>query len=296
MEFNYRYPLTKLEKSDDYLKITVIKYVAPGFARPEQTNVDFSLPTAGDPRDKKEELGTIILPIPDNVRTSNTTQWTASSFNPLQAGASKLLQGAITDPQEILNQIKSTGGQIGNAIKTSSVQKLIQAAVINAGMNILPGGGGNVTTEQLLSRTAGAIFNSNIELIFTSVNLREGFSFAFDIVPRSQKEAEMVRKIIVAFKKHSAAKKSSKEVAATGLFLSAPEVFKVEYMSGINPHPYLNKFKICALNGVGVDYTAGGTYATYDDGTPVNIRLELSFQEITPIYAEDYDTVGGTGY
>jgi hypothetical protein len=28
--FNYRYPLTKLTTSDDYLRITFLEYVAPG--------------------------------------------------------------------------------------------------------------------------------------------------------------------------------------------------------------------------------------------------------------------------
>ena len=70
-------------------------------------------------------------------------------------------------------------------------------------------------------------------------------------------------------------------------------------MNGGKPHPYLNKFKICALQGMSVNYTPSGTYATYTDAAPVNMVLGLTFQEITPIYAEDYDTeIGsqGTGY
>ena len=54
------------------------------------------------------------------------------------------------------------------------------------------------------------------------------------------------------------------------------------------PHPFLNKFKICALTGMHVNYTNSGTYSSYKDGTPVNIRMNLTFKEINPIYAEDY--------
>ena len=33
------------------------------------------------------------------------------------------------------------------------------------------------------------------------------------------------------------------------------------------------------------------SYATYEDGTPVKMRLNLQFTEVNPIYAEDYDTI-----
>ena len=66
----------------------------------------------------------------------------------------------------------------------------------------------------------------------------------------------------------------------------------------------MNKFKVGVIENVSVDYTASGTYATYDDRTPVHIRMSLAFEEINPIYAEDYDAAaatdngleGGVGY
>ena len=33
-----------------------------------------------------------------------------------------------------------------------------------------------------------------------------------------------------------------------------------------------------------VNYTNAGTYASYEDGTPVNIRMSLTFKELNPIY------------
>ena len=54
------------------------------------------------------------------------------------------------------------------------------------------------------------------------------------------------------------------------------------------PHPFLNKFKLAALTGMSVNYTNAGTYTSYEDGTPVNLRMDLTFKEINPIYHEDY--------
>ena len=46
-----------------------------------------------------------------------------------------------------------------------------------------------------------------------------------------------------------------------------------------------------------VDYTASGVYTTYEDATPVHMKLTMNFQELNPIYFEDYsDKDIGVGY
>ena len=51
------------------------------------------------------------------------------------------------------------------------------------------------------------------------------------------------------------------------------------------------------IKNVAVNYTASGTYATYRDGTPVHMKLDLQFTELNPIYAEDHEKVTeGVGY
>ena len=81
--------------------------------------------------------------------------------------------------------------------------------------------------------------------------------------------------------------------SASGIMIKAPDVFILEYRSGGRRHPFLNNFKTCALTSVNVNYTNAGTYATYNDSTPVNIRMDMVFKELNPIYAEDYDTESG---
>lgn len=297
--FHYRYPLTKISESDDYLKITVLEYKPPGIV-PEGS---FALPTSDDvnyPRDtgaigdQVGIKGTIILPIPDDIKDNNNAQWGPSEINLISA----LAGGAAASlfDKDGLKNLKSNAeaaaGKFLKASQTGTTQKTIQALGISKAINALLGGPD--LKKDLSGRLAGVAANSNIELIFSGVKLREGFSFAFDIVPRSKKEAEEVRKIIRALKRHSAAKKGIG--AATGLFLKAPEVFRIEYMSGGKPHPYLNRFKICALQSMSVNYAPNNTYATYADGAPVNMVLGLGFQELTPIFAEDYNSADGMGY
>jgi hypothetical protein len=300
--FNYRYPLSKLTSSDDYLKIDIVKYIPPGFIPEEGT---FALPSSDDvgyidklSGDTANILGTIILPIPDDIRDTNRAQWGPSS---LGIGAGAIGAGIAglfgsEGVKDIQNKLLKTGEKFYGAAQSGTAQKVIQSAAISVGINALLG---NANPSEIASRYAGVVANPNLELIFTGVTIRDGFSFGFDMTPRSQKEAEVIKQIIRKFKYHSAAKKGRTGENASGLFLQAPEVFRIQYMNGSRPHPYLNKFKVCALTNMSVNYAPGGTYATYSDGAPVNVQLGLGFQELTPIYAEDYNTpVGseGVGY
>ena len=92
------------------------------------------------------------------------------------------------------------------------------------------------------------------------------------------------------FKKSMSAKKGGDK----GIFISSPDVFKLCYKTGGENHKFLHNFKPMALLNMSVNYTGSGTYATYDDTTPVHMKLSLSFQELNPVYAEDYDTEEGS--
>ena len=87
---------------------------------------------------------------------------------------------------------------------------------------------------------------------------------------------------------------------ATGALLRTPNIFQLQYVKGNGrDQGFLNKFKLCALQSASVNYTGDGTYATYYDGTPVSMTLDLSFQELSPVYNEDYDlrdNRGGVGF
>ena len=93
-----------------------------------------------------------------------------------------------------------------------------------------------------------------------------------------------------------AAKKGAGTSGQGGIFLRAPDVFQLKYIdSNGKDHPFLNRIKDCALTAMTVNYTNSGTYATYDDGTPVSIRMNLTFKELNPIYFEDYEDMVGPG-
>lgn len=301
-----RYPLNmRIEKNTDYLRIEIVKYEPPGYAdlasiiksiqdvssnsdqnknNQGQTLIDQLKNTQSKIQGKEKTLvnvagPTIFLPIPSNLNDANSVAWGPNSLDPFSMFGVSIASGLITKPVEtannIINQIQNTK-DINDNVKKSAIAALSSTLINNLG--------GNVSTTGLISRATGQIFNPNLELLFEGVNLR-AFPFTFDFAPRSKKEGEVVKQIIRNFKKNMMPKKSKDD----NVFISAPNVFKVSYMTGNVPHPFLNKFRPMALTDISLSYTGSGTYATYYDGTPVHIQMTLTFKELDPIYAESYD-------
>jgi len=315
-----RYPADmQIEKNTDYLKIEIVEYEAPGF--PNLSNIIQSIveseenasgktqsgtnntpKSAGEIGDQlktfqkslqgktktteKKADSTIFLPIPGNLTDTNSVGWGPDSLDPLSAFGVSVATGAMTKPLETFETIKKELSNMSGI--NDNVTKAVTASLAGSLVNSLSG---NVSTSGLISRATGQVFNPNLELLFEGPNLR-AFPFTFDFAPRNHKEGETVRKIIRTFKRNMMAKQT-KETEG-GVFLSAPNVFKVSYMTGNKPHPFLNRFKPMALTDMQINYTGSGTYATYHDGTPVHIQMTLTFKELDPIYADDYKDIAQT--
>jgi len=143
-----------------------------------------------------------------------------------------------------------------------------------------------VGVQNLLSRATGQVLNPNLELLFNGPALRS-FNFTFKLSPRSGTEADEVKKIINFFKKNMAVR-----VVEGNIFLKSPYVFQIKYWKGTSEHQSINLIKTCALQSCSVDYTPLGSYMTYEDeaATMVSYNISLQFQEIEPVYSDDYDT------
>ena len=233
----------------------------------------------------------IELPAPQEINDSNSVTWGDDKLNALQlAGltvASAAISGGTEDAVELAQSAMAVL-QRGISIPglTPQTQNAIKASISGAAINAL---GANVSAGSILSRSTGQILNSNLELLFQGVNLRT-FPFTFTFSPRNSKEADVVKAIIKSLKASMSPKAGDYNGSAQGIFLKSPDLFQLKYLHDGEDHPFLNTFKLCALTGMQVNYTNAGTYASYGDGTPVNIRMNLNFKEINPIYHEDYSS------
>jgi hypothetical protein len=204
---------------------------------------------------------------------------------------------AITGANPLSSLAGSVGkffADVGAAAKTGEGQSGFAAGATAAAVQAALGQG---DINAIISRATGQVFNENVELLFNGVTMRPAFNFTFDMVPRYKNESDTVKTIIRTLKKNMTPQKGKPGVDGGGLFVKAPNVFKLEYMSGGKQHPFLHSFKPCALTQMSVNYNGSSQYATYADATPVHMQLTLQFQELTPIYAEDYkDSDIGVGY
>lgn len=288
----FRYPFRKIEAYDDYLEIRAVNYIPPGLN--EASSGSFVQPSSSDGRYNNIQSNfTIYLPMPQGINDENSVRWGDSSLDPLTALGLSVAKGTIESGQPFKAlQSGITGGinAVKNAATSGNGQDLVSSFFASKALESL---GANVDFESLLSRASGQVLNPNMELLFQGVTLRR-FQFQFDLAPRDYNEAGIIRNIIRNFKQSSAAKKSSAGGGGTGLFISAPNIYLLSFKQGSKKHPFLPSFKPCALLTMTVDYTGGGNYSTYDDATPTLMKLGLVFQEINPIYNEDYDNGDGT--
>ena len=261
-------------------------------------NVQMNVTDANSRMSRNQNIKYYIeLPIPQEVSDSNTVTWGEDQMNIFQlagiTAASRALDDASGTFQQALDfiqkGIKFDGFDEGtqNAIRNAISGKAIDAL------------GGNVNMSSVIARTTGQVLNSNLELLFGGVNLRS-FPFSVTFTPRYYEEMLEVKQIIRQLKSSMNAKgKTMAAGSASGAFLKSPDVFSLRYLHNGQDHPFLNQFKMCALTGMSVNYTNAGTYASYEDGSPVSIRLNMTFKELNPIYSEDYDGMGesdGVGF
>ena len=270
----------------------------------EKPGIDFKVTDANSrmSKDANRLMKYLIeLPIPQDITDSNSITWGEDRANALELGALAVAQKAMAgNPLEdgvALAQAAVTALNTGIDIPglKPETQGAVRAALSGAAIGAL---GSNISPQSVISRSTGQILNNNLELLFKGVNLRT-FPYNITFSPRSPKEGDVVKQIIRRLKASMAAKAGEFNGTAAGIFIQSPDVFQLKFLKDDVDHPFLHSFKLCALTGMSVNYTNAGTYTSYEDGTPVNIRMSLTFKELNPIYHEDYQQAGagpGVGY
>ena len=267
----------------DFLKIDMMKYEAIKLgvngAGSSKENLGFK-----DRDDNRKSIGAVVLPIPGGIKDQHQVSWANDQMTAAQLAKSDIAISAITQGG------KGFADAAGSAIDRagSNIDEIKKALTANIA-------GAAAGANRLLTRQTGAIMNPNMELLFDSPQLRN-FTFSFLLSPRSQKEAADIVKIIRFFKQGMSPIRSKSR-----LFLRSPHTFRLAYKhkatqndkdkdtnEPATDHKFLNKFKECAMNGFGVDYTPNGQYSTYEDGSMTAYQVTMNFQEIVPIYNDDY--------
>ena len=272
-----KYPVAMNEKQD-HIEFRMVEYSPRKFTKSDQAGSIGGLGGFQDRRDPytAESKGTVILPIQNQAADLNKVNWIDNEMDPIKAFKADLFMKGVKNPGEAIGDI---GVKAEDALKNQDGRSDAAKAVASLFMT----GAVGMDKNAILSRTTGGIINPNLELLFDGPALRT-FSFTFRMSARNKVEAETIKKIIFFFKKGMAAKRTK-----TGLFLQAPNTFTVAYRSKNELHPGMNMMKECALVSCSVNYVPDGTYASHPDGNLTAYEMKLDFNELEPIYFDDYD-------
>ena len=303
--------------SQDYMKIDMFKYKAPqeGYLKDDKGKTEnfTKTLTQGLQVDKpgidseggysgsriKEYLGTTKLPIPNQLGASNGVDWGTASANAFEAAAFMAgfdaLTGLAKGDENLLSLAQQAGGAAGGIVQQfrsgggADAVELLSAQATKMALQQL---NINTDTRQFITRAQGKAINPNLETLFSAPKIRS-FNFQFEFLPQNIDDARSIRRIMRFFKQGMLPARGSSGGAPGDLFLLSPNVFRISYMNGVNRIRSLNTFKMCALTGCNINYTPGGTWSAYDDpdalSQPTASTMDLSFSELTPIFADDYD-------
>ena len=126
-----------------------------------------------------------------------------------------------------------------------------------------------------------------MELAFKGIGKRS-FQYTFKMIPKSQAEADEIRKIVFAFKSNMLPEFSDGNRA--GRRLRVPNTFDIQYMYNGAQNNFLHKISTCVCESVQVSY-GGDRYRTFeavdgDGAPPVETDITLQFKELEIITRE----------
>jgi len=201
----------------------------------------------------------IYLPAPTGLGVNDQANYSTTDFGVF--GAEKMM-GRI---------LKTSAAKFGEA----------RAAVV-------PG----LTAEQGYKKV-GFIVNPNTNTTFSGSGVRS-FAFSYKFIPESEAETDIVKKIIRRFKGLSYAGYDDEGEEPSTLLLSYPCKWKISFLksdgNSFSQNPFMPKLFECYLTGVQTNYNPNSNIF-FSNSAPVEIDLNISFQETRSLTRADIDTL-----
>lgn len=231
----------------------------------------------------------VLLYMPPDISDTFKADWEGKAFGSNTAGIL-----ASAGAESVTEKLAESVNTIGTAIKKLPVNAAA-SAITQLAKSIT---GDNLTQSDVFAGISGVVRNPNVELLFQKMNLRT-FSLSFKLAPYTKEDASNIQQIIQFFKAAMLPQymlgegdnvfgyKGDLNEGLQAGFIKVPKVCAVSYMKGGYPHPYLPKYKMCAITDVNVNYTPDNNYAVFADGQPVAVELKIDFMETKLVFSED---------
>jgi hypothetical protein len=271
---NLQYP-KNMNTQQDCIRFKMLEYSPRALSGTDITGQENPL-TLGQRSTDRKFLGTVTLPIQSGIIDGNSVTWGDDRMDAISLFKVNIMKSAIhggfTEASQTLEKTAESTGNNFSSAKGSIANAIAQKAL---GVNVL-------------ARAEGAIANENVELLFQGPSLRT-FNYTFKLSARFDQEAKEIANIIRFFKQGMAVQRTK-----TDYFLKSPNTFNIEYLHNGKKHQGINEIKECALQNISVNYTPDGYYAAHADGYLVTYDITMQFQELEPVYNDEYAQFANT--
>jgi hypothetical protein len=217
----------------------------------------------------------IHLYMPDTLQTSYDSDYSTISLTSA-FGLAGYLMNAISDSKmpKSFSEMKSKDIDISQMLN-SDFGKFVEANIAGGVAGRFGGNSQDVTA--LMLQAMKMTPNPQLQLIYKNVGLRE-FQFSFIFTPSSQKEAEVVDKIINRFN-HYSLPQLNNNTSGFSQYLTPPQIFTIEFVPLLGGESKIFNIGDCVLTNIAVDYAPSG-WSIYQDNHPVETRMNLMFREM----------------
>ena len=218
----------------------------------------------------------IAMYMPQALNVSYGARYADAEISPLGAAVGSLASGVIGGG---VRSFRGAVELVGDKL-APEVERRLQLAGL--GLADLVGATG---AREAFEISQGEVITQRMELAFKNVN-RRNFTYNFKMIPKNEKEAEEIQKIIYAFKFNMLPEMTG---GRTGVTMNFPNTFDIEYKFLQKENDYLHKVSTCVLETMSVAY--GGdrfkTFAPTGKGAPVvETTINLAFKELELITRE----------
>ena len=218
----------------------------------------------------------IAMYMPQALNVTYGARYADTEISPLGAAVGSLASGLVD------GGVRSFGDAVelvGEKIPAEVKKRLQMGGLALADLV------GATGAREAFEISQGEVITQRMELAFKNVN-RRNFTYNFKMIPKNEKEAEEIRKIILAFKFNMLPEMTG---GRTGVTMNFPNTFDIEYKFLQKENDYLHRVSTCVLETMSVTY--GGdrfkTFAPTSKGAPVvETTINLAFKELELITRE----------
>ena len=230
---------------------------------------------------KLSDLGTIRLPIPNNLVDTSSVEYTQERLGTVVGSALNALSGGAG---AIDSGLTAAGAALGKAGLNLIDSQIVRNAITNQG--------GTVNPSQILGQQLGVALNPFMTVMFKQPNFKR-HAFIWRLTPSNLEEVNIVNTIVKTFKFNQLPDMAA---SMAGTLLTYPNIVQVN-VSNFNENSFSYALKPAVIESISVNYAPSSTPSFFGaTKSPTEIEIRMTLLEITMWLQRDYGTPNGAGF